>query len=360
MEQETALSGLEVEDLDFFKNLPLEIQCTILSYTVDLKVLTALLGSGPEYRSFTQSCVQHLAPKSGQGQEIPTDLVLSLPYLISTKYPVVVTTYQQLVALAQHPNLRFATFHVKDLAKPTSFQSFLASKPEDINVSGKYFYHYRSYWFLPLFIRHLFTDQTCDEDCSRQDDYLFTFEVSPESRIIFDSHNLRISSSTVANLVLPIFATTTICSYQGHLDISMKSKLLALPCLQKIITSFLDVTPEDYIDYQSNNITFTFPTISKLWIANKINSAYFDRIQTFFNQRQPMPGVKNFLPITLDQISELNRVFPNLKQLRLLLKTHDLINFPQLAKYKKIVIYRQNPDKNIQVPANLRRRVKII
>lgn len=345
-------------DLQFFFDLPIEIQCLILSYNLNLDTLNALLTSGSYYREITRSCVKYLTPdRLLDFRDIPivqSNLILSLPQLIKCNYPIKINTPQQLIALAHHKKLRYALFNTEALKNRQSFEQFITNLPyRDMDLENLY-NQYNEYWFLPLFVQFLPHHLSSPK-------YQYIFNVEPDgSWIIITQESLIITKNSLAKLILPIFSQIPILQYRGAYDEKIKSHLLALPWLKEIRVRRYEIELPDYIVFAEKGIRVIIRGIKHVWrIKDKrFQTSYLNRLLQFFEQKKKSyPCVTEFVPITLYNLNDIKEVFPNLTTLHLLIQSEDVIPWQQLDPYTKIKIYRHNNNDIIDIPEEFKNRV---
>ncbi len=356
MEQQGIISaGLTPENLDFFFTLPDELQCIILSYNINLGVLITLLKS--EYKDLVQDCVQHLVPEKGftpQTQTISSDLVVSLPQLIKCGYPIKVDTYQQLVALLQHRNLRYAIFDITNLRSQEAYDDFLISPDAELVDDAYNLYNeYGSFWFIPIVIAYL-PYEPCQPGCPNNPDYSYAFGTNPVSEwIIVRQNELNISPSKLARQLLPLFTKLTMCRYTGSYSPNLNPYLFAMPCLEHVVIRRLDITPESYIMLVRHGLRVSIRDIARFWrqITGPLNrSIYFRRLRDFFINGRGDANISSFMPVTLNYLDKVEDFFPNLTTISLLIDSNENIPWERLTQYNQIKLYRKKKSDVIDIP----------
>ena len=341
-----AVSGLDQDNLNILDDLPGELQCLILSYSIDLTTLRALQDVSDYYLNLTRSCVTRLNPKNGGDyQEITPEFILSLSQLVHCFYLIKITTFQQLRAVMQHPKLRYAILDLEDLASSEAFQTFLLENPEEASRGEVFdlYDQYQGWWFLSYFLDYLPLKTTC-VGCSDKDfypDYIYNLTIGNTVVQIAD-RLLSIYSPETANLILPLFTEIPICRYVGVVNSTIKDKIMALPCLYRIKTNWNTLTFQDYVDLYQHGITIDLPGIESNWRQNRLPYNYLHDLKIFLESGISYPKVKKFMPVTDEYLHLMDKVFPNLHTIRLLLRPEDVISWLSLDKYKKIILYRQD------------------
>ncbi len=346
---------MDSEDISFFTQLPHDLQCQVLSLDIDVVTLLSIRSLSRKYYNLVTDCVKHLAPLSqGKSLSLNPQLILSLPNLItvSSDYPIKINRPEDLSELSQHPNLRKATFDLTEI---------IVIHPKNPFWGLEYFFStkYKS--------RPTFSCQECNDPLTFNYTFFYQREGNSSLTRITD-HTIDTRQTSINDIVDLLFTVQRyldICQYHGKVrSYDIIEQLLNLPCLRDVtvwtIYGHVDVKGsiipllEKGIDVTIDNYALEDP-VSRRGYANEIRAFSQETNQTF-------PELKSFIPIPTDRIAKIDKVFPNLTEISLLVET-TLIPWRRLTKYEKIYLYVPSnllPTITNNIPGNFTGRVVII
>lgn len=338
-------SGLTLDNLDKFYLFPSEIQCLILSYAFDLETLVALRETNSYYHDLIRDCATTLIPRDQSSQEVTSDFIVSLPNLVRCYYPISLRRLDDLFRIINHPHLRYA---ILDFNKYHE-------------ISSQEYRKYQEWSFLPILLQHLqkyHEDSSC-QTCHKKENYNYIIVVSSKDSLRLTSSSIYIKRPATADLILPLFITSTICRYHGPVESSYRDKLLALPCLRFIKTSWDRLTFETYVILQQHNKHVILNRVLEDWQNNNLPNNYLVRLDILVkNTDEPYRDIYDFMPFTLEYLPDLKRIFPDLHNVHLLIRNDETIPWSELRRYRRIILYLQK-DNNIVIPNTFLRKAEI-
>lgn len=289
--------------------LPLELQCEIFRGPMTLGDYLKIRSTSIAVMEGINGCLESLQDEGDEGRLDP-NMVLDMTRIrtISPGYVIIISSQDDLISLANHPTLTKAVFDIEqlNLDERNIFATIIS-----------FFSAYERY------------GNSC-QDCQGRYDFIFLLSSEPISFIrimegTLQLHNFRSEIST-QEFYSSLSALVPICNYIDELNNNVYG-VRQLPCRNKINLYFDSNNPStsDYKDLISEVSLVEFseyyiamPKVSiKPDVTDIENDLYNKKIFTFlaeFNKNIKLPKTKLFFPIplTINSISLLERIFPNL------------------------------------------------
>ena len=91
---------------------------------------------------------------------------------------------------------------------------------------------------------------------------------------------------------------------------------------------------------------------------------YLSMIESLVEHEEIYPTYRDFFPFMLCSFAQVEKKFPHLRTIRLLLQSNDEIPWSCLGKYQEIILYLRDdlyhPEEKILIPLDLENRAMIL
>lgn len=314
-----------------FSLLPSEIQCQILSYPLTLGEIQELSQVSQSTRDYIKTCLTSIdSADSEEEGPISPDLIFRFPKLetIRGRYFIPISSYQELIQLAKHPKLRVATFVLNPLLNTNNITDVAHKFLEYLKVPS-------------------FSCQDCGEENTKPTDYQFYFFYKDINNI---SHVIAITEYSLRFVNAPLTSNAAffailnqkfpICTFDGDLDRSILD-LNYLTCLRSIYLRFRAEIVAAMYDLGVDTISSFFdnPNLEELDLAYGYDdrNLYFnfinDLIDKLESKKKKYPGIINIPIITLEILTTVLNLFPNLRSIYISLSATQSLEDEDPADY---------------------------
>ncbi len=287
--------------MDTLRGLPTDRQCQALRGPVSLHEYLKIRQTSQVLFKRINACLEELSNDEEGQIEVETVLGMKRIKKISLDSPIVMTTTENLLKLAQHPTLDEASI---DLSIATEGDVNLF-----IELIKDFFGSYR---LLP------------------EHDFNFIFILDPESLAFIQVTNRSLylynlpEVTTISSLYAYLGSLIAIEKYTGDLNYNLDG-LLQLTNLKEVNFNLRQedtfVTQRKFIEWfiQTNILEsaeefyISYPQVDphlNLWRNPYLNFNY-DLMRTIENERRAYPNVKTFLPINYVDSTTVQNAFPN-------------------------------------------------
>ena len=342
------------EELSFLENLPLEMQCKILSGPLTLQQYLTTRLISPDVENVVNNCLTSLISEDDQGFLSP-ELILSLKRIqvISPEYPIRITQERHLFELAQHPTLVEASFDL----------TLLQPYERIFTLVTKFFDKYHT------------LGNECQDCRGRYSFGFFIIRNGKKQDIIqvTEGHLLTSNLQDYSIEGIPLFyrqlgINVPVCEYIADLNYSLVG-IQGLLCLSRLslileVKFIRESTKEIGKYFERTFVTSVMvPQITEYTISYPKETSYyrdfFNRVIRLIELRKLVyPQVTSFLPFPFGSntyaINSIKRAFPNLTTIHLILpsmtgvirigtRVYSKIARDFLMNYQKIVLVN---DKN--------------
>lgn len=332
-----------MDEISIFLDLPRDLQCLILRQPISKSFLQLIRGISKKYYAITTECVTSLQPSSDEIETyVEVELVLQLHNLVSCQYLIIIRKPEQLLSLAHHPSLKFAIFDVNRLTELRYTDNYISLYKELYILND-------SFWFLSFFLQQ--TDQRANGCPSNPSyDYTFTYRTGYKfyNKVILRIYeggleiNTQLDDQQLVHILELVDRRYDLCYYVGPLPEDDRV-LLNSPSLIHIATGWEDIVPiRSHLSLILANITIYIPNTSEIWRKDVIQT-YIPSMTKFLRENKDYiyPGVTTFLPVTPGYLKIVEKIFPNLDDITLIIYDLNIskIDWSLLSKYSTITLY---------------------
>lgn len=323
----------EEEEILTIKDLPPEVwEEILLSSPLNLKDVTSLVNAIPDTKNYVQ--VIEADPNEFFTESKPivsAKFLLLFPYLrkISRRYPVRVDTIGDFIKIAKSP-LREVNLNISRMIKKSKYD-------ED--------YYDEIYSLIELFLNlkslpsdFYFAFKVFDEE---DGDLRFRLELYPWSFELYSpgvepsQENLN---AILRNFPITSFTTTGLSS--DYISAFIENA----PNLQVIDYKMDDHNHSDNDDWIVDALDY-FDNLEEVnLISIKTDPRYYDRmisqlVDHLAQSNRSYPRIRRFLPVHVEDLANIEKIFPNLIEINLIRLPQEPKYLPYLEKYDQINVY---------------------